>query len=215
MVFTDRDILRAPWQFQSASTLPALTGFDWAPLSKASRSPWRRCSWPISQNSDLMFTSSQVLLTTCVGSKEELEMLVTAASQFYAKYYQHSGSATPAKVSDIVNMRRVVIMITFYSLQWPWWVTIGDDATTVFLVHHFCYFRESKILTVLLLFRLPPGAETHYKHSFISWGLRNIKIWRWWRLWSSIWSRLCHHYQMKIVMINVIKYVAVLMLNHL
>jgi len=38
-------------------------------------------------------------LTTCVGSKEELEMLVTAASQFYAKYYQHSGSATPAKVA--------------------------------------------------------------------------------------------------------------------
>ena len=58
-----------------------------------------------------MFTSSQVLLTTCVGSKEELEMLVTAASQFYAKYYQHSGSATPAKVSDIVNMRRMIIMI--------------------------------------------------------------------------------------------------------
>ena len=51
-----------------------------------------------------MFTSSQVLLTTCVGSKEELEMLVTAASQFYAKYYQHSGSATPAKVRNIVNM---------------------------------------------------------------------------------------------------------------
>ena len=112
IVFPDRDILRAPWQFQSASTLPALTGFDSAPLSKASRSPWRRCSWSISQNSDLMITSSQVLLTTCVGSKEELEMLVTAASQFYAKYYQHSGSATPAKVSNIVNMRRMVIMIT-------------------------------------------------------------------------------------------------------
>ena len=28
MVFTDRGILRAPWQFQSASTLPALRGFD-------------------------------------------------------------------------------------------------------------------------------------------------------------------------------------------
>ena len=59
-----------------------------------------------------MFTSSQVLLTTCVGSKEELEMLVTAASQFYVKYYQHSGSATPAKVRNIVNMRRMIIMIT-------------------------------------------------------------------------------------------------------
>ena len=31
---------------------------------------------------------SQVLLTTCVGSKEELEVLVTSAGQFYRKNYQ-------------------------------------------------------------------------------------------------------------------------------
>ena len=35
---------------------------------------------------------SQILLTTCVGSKEELEVLVTAAGQFYRKNYQPVGS---------------------------------------------------------------------------------------------------------------------------
>ena len=37
-----------------------------------------------------------------------------------------------------------------------------------FFIHPSYLFRESNILTVLLFFRLPPGAETHYKHSFIS-----------------------------------------------
>lgn len=36
---------------------------------------------------------TQVLLTTCVGSKEELEALVVAAGQFYAKYYQPTGAS--------------------------------------------------------------------------------------------------------------------------
>ena len=36
---------------------------------------------------------TQVLLTTCVGSKEELEALLLAAGQFYNKYYQPTGSS--------------------------------------------------------------------------------------------------------------------------
>ena len=31
---------------------------------------------------------TQILLTTCVGSKEELEVLVNGAGQFYRKNYQ-------------------------------------------------------------------------------------------------------------------------------
>ena len=64
----------------------------------------RHCIIDVKKSFLIFFTFTlflnQVLLTTCVGSKEELEMLVTAASQFYAKYYQHSGSATPAKVDS-------------------------------------------------------------------------------------------------------------------
>ena len=67
-----------------------------------------------------MFTSSQVLLTTCVGSKEELEMLVTAASQFYAKYYQHSGSATPAKVSEKNDHYDYIVIITMAMVSYHW-----------------------------------------------------------------------------------------------
>jgi len=53
---------------------------------------------------------TQILLTTCVGSKEELEALVTAAAQFYHKYYQPittnggSGKQTPTWNKDSIHI---------------------------------------------------------------------------------------------------------------
>ena len=103
-----------------------------------------------------------------------------------------------------------IVIITMARVSHHWW----RRQDSIFCPPLLLIQRIKNTHCFIVFFRLPPGAETHYKHSFISWGLRNIKIWRWWRLWSSIWSRLCHHYQMKIVMIiNVIKYVAALMLN--
>ena len=47
---------------------------------------------------------TQILLTTCVGSKEELEVLVNAAGQFYRKNYQAVGSKQwPAWTRDSLH----------------------------------------------------------------------------------------------------------------
>ena len=59
--------------------------------------------------------SWQVLLTTCVGSKEELEVLVVAATQHYRKHYQPAGTKLcPAWNRDSLHtlyyfMRSVVV----------------------------------------------------------------------------------------------------------
>ena len=46
----------------------------------------------------------QVLLTTCVGSKEELEVLVTGAGQYYRKNYQVvSSKAAPVWSRDSLH----------------------------------------------------------------------------------------------------------------
>ena len=85
---------------------------------------------------------TQVLLTTCVGSKEELEVLVSGASQYYKKNYQDSGQ----RISP--NWTRESLHTLYYFMRCSQLENNGSDTTSP--IQELVYERPYMVLPPLI-----------------------------------------------------------------